>query len=212
MKKRRLIAGSLIGAFVLAVLLMRAFWDGRQALADGDAALQRGDEQEAVTRWRRAARWYVPGAPHVASAYQRLRTLALAAEGEGRPIALEAWQGIHSSIMATRSFYTPYPRLLDEARRHIATLMARQPGPPDAGATEEARREWHLALLRRDESPSAFWSILALLGFTAWVGGGFYFAWRGVGPDDKLDRRPAIRAGVVILVGLAVWMFSLYQA
>jgi hypothetical protein len=210
--RRRIVAGVLIGAFVLAVLLTRAFWDGRQALADGDAALARGDEVEAVTRWRRAARWYVPGAPHVATAYRRLQGLAMAAENEQRPIALEAWQGIRSSILATRSFYTPYPELLAEANRHIAALMARQPGPPDAGGTEEARRAWHLALLERDESPSTFWSILALLGFAAWVGGGFYFAWRGIGSDDKLVRRQAARAGVVILVGLVVWMLSLYKA
>ncbi len=210
--KRRIVAGLLIAGFVLGVLLTRAFWDGRQALADGDAALARGDEAQAVTRWRRAARWYVPGAPHVATAYRRLERLARAAENEDRPIALEAWRAIRSSILATRSFYTPYPRLLAEANRHIAALMARQPGPIDAGAGEEARRAWHLALLERDESPSAGWSILALLGFAAWVGGGFYFAWRGVGPDDKLERRAAARAGIVVLVGLAVWMFSLYQA
>jgi len=79
-------------------------------------------------------------------------------------------------------------------------------------ADEPERRAWHLALLARDPSPSVPWTLLALAGFAGWVGGGFWFARRGVTADDKLERRTAIRAGLVIVVGLAAWMLALYRA
>jgi hypothetical protein len=212
-RKRKILVAAGCAAFVLAVLLMRVFWDGRAALAEGDAALERRDPAEAITRWRRAARWYAPGAPHVSAAYERLEELAAAAEEAGdRATALEAWRAIRSSILATRSFYTPFPSKLERANAKIAELMALEPGPADAGDTVEKRRAWHLALLQRDESPALGWTLLALAGFGLWIGGGFYFAFRGLDKEDRLVKRAAARAGIVIVVGLLVWMVSLYNA
>jgi hypothetical protein len=212
--RRRRIAWVAAGTlFVLGVLLSRAFWDGGRALRAGDAAIERRDAEEAIRLWRRAARWYVPGAPHVGAAYERLEALATAAAEGGDPaVALEAWRAVRSSILATRSFYTPREDLLARANQEIAGLMAREPGPAAAGATPEARRAWHLALLERDQSPSVAWTVIALAGFAAWVGGGFFFAWRGFTADDRLDRRIAARAGLVIALGLVVWMIGLYRA
>lgn len=203
-----LVAGIL--AFCLGVVVTRVFWDGRGALREGDAAMARGDTREAIGRWRRAARWYAPGAPHVAKAYARLTGLARASDHE---LALEAWRAVRSSILSTRSFYTPYAELLPEANENIATLMAASEGPQaDPGKSETERRAWHLALLSRDEAPSVFWTIVALLGLAAWVGGGFLFAWRGITADEKLAPRPAVQAALLVAVGLLVWMLGLYKA
>jgi hypothetical protein len=198
----------------LGVVLTRAFVDGRAALAAGDAAVTK-DVREAIADWRRAARWYVPGAPHVSGAYDRLEMLATQAEqANDLDTALEAWRAIRSSSLATRSFYTPYADRLARANEKIAALMAQQevraapPGTKDASE----RQAWHLALLQKDEAPSVAWSILALLGFATWIGGGFLFAWRGLTADDKLDARKAGLAGILVAVGLLVWMISLYRA
>src|SRR5262249_29578979 len=118
--------------------------------------------------------------------------------------ALEAWRAIRSSILATRSFYTPFPARLEAANQRIAALMAEGDAPE--------KRAWHLALLEKDESPSLPWTLLALAGFAAWVGGGFWFARRGVTAEDRLDRRTAIRAGLLVAAGLLVWMLGLYKA
>jgi hypothetical protein len=226
--KRRRIAVALALAVCLGAVLSRVFIDGHAALAEGDAAHRRAEaaraaadsptakdeEARAITRWRRAARWYAPGAPHVARAYERLDTLARAAEAAGdRETALEAWRAIRSSALATRSFYTPYESQLHAANARIAQLMASLEDPAlDPGHDQAARAAWHLGLLERDEAPSVIFSILAILGFFTWVGGGFWFAWRGVGADDRLVRRQAIVAGVLVAVGLLVWMVSLYNA
>jgi hypothetical protein len=215
--KRRWVQLAVAVAICLGALLTRVFWDGRAALAEGDAAHRRAaglsgdaarqEEEEAIRRWRRAARWYAPGAPHVAAAYDRLR--ALASSSEDPELALVAWRAIRSSSLATRSFYTPFEDRLGEANRHIATLMA---ASDTATGSREEKRAFHLALLERDEAPSVFWSIFAVLGFFTWVGGGFWFAFRGVTAEDRLDRRQAATAGVLVVLGMAVWMVSLYQA
>jgi hypothetical protein len=197
----------------LGVVVTRVFWDGRAALAEGDAAVARGDVPGAIERWRRAARWYAPGAGHVEAAYERLEALAREAEGHAdRATALEAWRAIRSSILATRSFYTPFPTRLEAANQRIAALMAEEEVAADAKKDAAERRGWHLALLEKDESPSLPWTLLALSGFAAWVGGGFWFARRGVTAEDKLDRRTAIRSGLLVAVGLLAWMLGLYKA
>ena len=101
-------------------------------------------------------------------------------------------------------------RLLDELGANAASSELRS--LLDAGKSEAERQAFHLELLSRDEAPSVAWSVLAVLGFFTWVGGGFWFAFRGVTEEDRLDRRQAATAGVLVLLGLVVWMVSLYQA
>ena len=197
----------------LGVVVTRVFWDGRAALQAGDQALARGDVEGAVVAWRRAARWYAPGAPHVATAYVRMEALAQEADAHGdRPGALLAWRAIRSSALATRSFYQPFTDRLAAANQRIAALMASEEKASDPRMNEDERRKLQLALLDRDDSPNLGFTVIALAGFAAWVGGGFWFARRGVTADDQLDRRTAIRSGLLIAAGLLVWMLGLYNA
>lgn len=213
MMKRKLITSAVVVGFCLAVVVTRAVWQGRGALDDGDRALEANDTEEAIRGWRRAARWYVPLAPHVSDAYARLEALAALAEKQGDlRTALAAWQGVRGSILATRSFYTPHEERLEPANRKIAELMSRLDPSPPADMSREQLAAWHYELLARDESPSVAWSVIAVLGFLVWIGGGVLFAVRGVSADDRLVRRPAIAAGVLIMAGLVVWLLGLYNA
>ena len=130
-----------------------------------------------------------------------------------RDLALSAWRAIRRSVYATRSFYTPHRDRLERANEHIATLMAELEGPDaDPDSNQQARRDFHAELLAKEVGPSVGWSLLALLGLLLWVGGGLYFALRGVGADDRL-RPPAARLAVVLIaLGLVVWMLGLYRA
>ncbi len=209
--RRKLAVISLSVAFCLAVVVTRAIWEGNSELGAGDRAQARGDAAAAVSAWRRAARWYVPGAPHVSRAYDRLQALAEVAEGRGdSELALAAWRAIRGSILATRSFYTPHSERLGPANDRIAALMARAEGSAaDPGRSESERASWHRELLARDDSPSIAWSIVALIGFGLWIGGGFHFARRAITADDKLVGRQAAWSGVLIAVGLVVWLLGL---
>jgi len=197
----------------LAVLSGRAFYEGYAALQKGEVALQKNDVKTAIRSWRRAARWYVPLAPHVRTAYNQLRNLAHASEKHGQTqTAIAAWTGIRSSVRATRSFYTPYAKRMLEADLHIASLMAslEQPKHPDIDL--QTLRNWHFAMLKRDTMPSVFWSIFALGGLALWVGGGFLFALRGLNEHDKLVPKAAAYSWVCIMGGLLLWLIGLHLA
>jgi hypothetical protein len=213
--KRKVLTWAIVVFACLGVVVTRAIVEGRRALSAGDDALVDGDTDEAIAQWRRAARWYVPLAPHVGDAYDRLEQLARDAEARGdRDTALAAWEGIRGSIKATRSFYTPHSDRLEPANRRIAALRAATPEDARAAPdqTEAQRTAWHYDLLARDDGPSLGWSILALLGFATWIGGGLLFALRGITPEDRLVRRTAAIAGIAVAAGLLVWMTGLYYA
>ena len=78
----------------LGILTARTWSLGTAALAHGDYAHKLGDNHEAIWWWRRAARAYVPFLPHVGAAYERLHTMAQAADAQGKAeLALAAWTG-----------------------------------------------------------------------------------------------------------------------
>lgn len=197
----------------LGVLVGRAFWEGRGALDKAQEAMADGDGEAAVRWLRRSARWYVPLAPHVSTAYDALEEVALAAEKAGdRDLALAAWTGIRSSVRATRSFYTPFAERAELADSKIAGLMAAKElaMSPDKNFAE--RESWHLSLLKKDSMPSVGWSIVALLGLAMWIAGGFAFALRGVDDQDKLVPKAAAYSGAMIGFGLLIWLIGLYLA
>ena len=196
--KRKLIAALLVFGVCLGVVVTRAVWEGRSALERADEAAARGELTEAITWYRRAARWYVPLAPHVGRAYDRLEQIAQQAEAnDDLDTALAAWRGVRSSIKATRSVFTPHAERLDPANQRIAALMARVEDPAlDPDKSEAQRAQWHYALL----------------GFATWLGGGVLFALRGVSAEDKLEARAAATAGLIVAAGLVVWMIGLHNA
>jgi hypothetical protein len=215
--KRSLIAPLIVGVLIaggcLGVVVSRALWEGRGALATAAQAADRGQLADAITWYRRAARWYVPLAGHVPRAYDELEGIASAAEAAGESdLALAAWQGIRSSIYATRSFYIPQSHRLPAANRRIAALMAAQETESVQGGATADRQAWHYSLLARDDAPSVPWSVLALFGFALWIGGGVHFALHAVTGDDQLVGKTAARAGGFVAIGLVMWMLGLYNA
>ena len=54
--------------------------------------------------------------------------------------------------------------------------------------------------------------LAALLGLGLWIGGAFWFALRGVTPEDKFVPHIAARCGVAVAGGLLIWMLGLYNA
>lgn len=210
--KRRVIAAAVIVGLCLGVVVTRAIWQGRSRVAEGDRAMARGKIDTAVLSWSRAARWYVPLAPHVGQAHHRLADFAQRAEADGKPgQALMAWRALRSSILATRSFYTPSGDRLEQANRAIARLMAAEVAPAETApaGTSEADQYQRLA---EDSAPSVLWSLIALLGLGLWIGGGLLFALHGVDAADRLVARAAVTSGVMVAVGLVVWLVGLRNA
>lgn len=221
--RRKLAWTAAVVAAVLGALAIRAVWEGRGALHAGDEAAARGDREAAVEGWRRAARWYLPLAPHVGDAYDRLERLARDAEDAGDPdTALAAWRGVRSSALATRWLVIPHDDRRRRADRRIAALMAAAPvgaegeagagAAPDAGDTPQAREAFYLGQLARDEAPSTPWTLVALGGLALLVGGCVQFARTGLDAEDRLVRRAAASAGGMALLGVLGWIVGLALA
>src|SRR5213076_3120816 len=97
----RVKAAILATAIVIAAIGacgVRVVVEGRRALAAGDAALAEGRVADAIAGWETAARWYLPFAPHVDEAYERLILLA----DKDHRSALAAWRAVRSAALATR--------------------------------------------------------------------------------------------------------------
>jgi len=202
---RAALVGAGIAIAIAGAAAVRLVWLGRAALADGDAARKRGDLPAAIDAWRAAARDYVPFAPHVDAAYDRLATAAREAEATGEPgTALAAWRAIRSASRATSGLVTPADELAAEADRRIAALMAADPDASlVAGATVPARTAYQAARLAPVPGPGLGMILIAGLGVAAWVAGLVWLVRR--------RGKPWVPVGVAV-VGAALWMIGLYAA
>lgn len=209
--RRGLVVLALVGA-ALGALALRVVLAGHAALTDGDAAFTRGDVAEATADWEAAARWYLPGAPHVDDAYARLAQLAARSErAHDRQRALDAWRAIRAAALATRGAWAPHETDRAAADAAIARLEAEDPdGSKLAGDTAAARQTWLATQLARDRRPGGGPTALAVLGIVAWLAGLVALARRGLDAAGRVVRRPAAVAGGIVLAGVACWAFGLY--
>jgi hypothetical protein len=179
---------------VLAALSIRVVVSGRSAIGDGDDWMLRGKPIEAIGAYERAARWYLPLAPHVGEAYTKLRTLG----GDKDPaVQLAAWRAIRSAAHATDGLWTPHAADLADADAAIAKLEAHQVG---AAVADEA---WYRDRLAHATRPGHGPAILAAFGVLLWLAGAIALA--------RASSGRLVRAGVM-LAGLACWAAGLYIA
>lgn len=202
----------MIAAIVLAALgslALRVVVEGRDALADGDAALAAKRPAEAIAAWESAARWYLPGASHVDEAYTRLTQLAAA---EPRH-ALAAWRAVRAAARSTRWLSTPHADDLASADAAIAKLAADDPEASIAGGVDRAARlAWHAQQLERDPRPRGGPLALAVFGIVAWLVGLGAFVRRGLDSAGTLVRRPALASAALTVSGIVAWAAGLYSA
>ncbi len=163
--------GLLVAACLLAPLGARVSWEGHSALARARDAEAAGTFDLAVLHYREAARWYLPGAPWVASGLTALQRLGEARERAGdTDAALFAWRALRGAILATRSLYTPHAHRLATANGQIAALMASLPPPGvDAGKSLPTLEAEHRALLEQSRRAHPLWGLLATTGFGVMV-------------------------------------------
>lgn len=210
---------ALLGLFLGAVTA-RVIWAGENEIAESTAALRRGEAADAVVHARRAAGFYAPGAPHVRVAYERLSTIATAAEGLGdRDLALLAWRGIRTAALETRSLYTPHEDDLQRANRAIARIEAAAPRPVGTRTDSPQRIEDKLlTALLRDESPRTPWVVTLLAAFVLWTAGAVVAVRRATEPSDEEKATlgaliSRAKAGLfVTFAGVLMWVLALWRA
>jgi len=201
------IVGIVVAA--LATLGIRVVVEGKRALAAGDAALSAKRTTDAIAAWERAARWYLPGAPHVDDAYDRLTELARTDE----PHALAAWRAVRRAAIATRSLWTPHAGDLAAANAEIARRAAADPeGARAAGADLAQRQAWQAQQLAEGPRPGTGAIVLAVLGIVGWLAGIGVILRRGLDARGRLVRHPALIGAALVAAGLVAWAAGLYNA
>ncbi len=126
---------------------------GEDEVARSTEALRAKDPTEAIGHARRALAWYVPFAPHVRVARERLVALAREAERRGQSeVALSAWRAARQGARSARSALpSADASTADEA---IATLLARSEPPKTEAARDiDVARRLHLHELESDGLP-----------------------------------------------------------
>ncbi len=208
---RRVLNVAALAAAVLLVVVIRVVTSARAELQEADLLLAEGDVDASIVHYRRAARWYAPLSPYHVEALVRLAKIAQQAEEQGNAErALSAHRAIRSAILAARSFYTPEEQRLKRANARIADLMASLPPPPiDAGKSRAQLRKEHLALLASRPGPDIAWTWVVLLGFLAWVGGGFAFAARAIDEQNRLVWTEIRKWGTVIVLGIGLFVLGM---
>lgn len=198
------------------VAWVRVVMASHDAMETAAAAEASGDEAAAVEHYQYAMRWYSPFASTPAEAADALWRLGDAATARGdRAAAMAAFRRLRGGILATRGLTCPFCDLLDPVNQRLAVLIAAEQQalgqPTIRGRSREALVADHLALLRLDPIPHPGWALLAVLGFFAWVAGGFLVVFRGL--DPALRRTPAFaRWAGLTAVGFAAWLLGLWQA
>ncbi len=207
---RRTLWLALVVVAAAAVITVRALYSGEAQLAASTDALKAGDAHQATVRARRAASWYVPGAPHVGVAYQRLIALAEAAERNQRDdIALLAWRAVRSASQQTRWLITPHARDAARAEREIARLSSVAPG---AAVADPDRVRQQLKLLATHPGPSRLWAVVLLLSFVLALAGLWWWIRKVAASAGQLLWRQARGPTTMTLAALLLWLLAVWRA
>lgn len=182
-----------------------------EGLEDPRRALLR----EAIVRYREAALWYLPGNPYGRRSVERL--LLIGQRGEQAAdddLALYAYRAARSALHSTRSLVASDADGLERADRGIARVSARleRPVPGAEPQTPTEREKRHRALLAAGSDPDPWYSLLAAGGLLLWVVGALVFALRGLDERCRLRFGAALRAGLVVVAGVAAWLAGLALA
>ncbi len=174
----RLLLPWTLGAAALAVVYGRFIVQARGAVHAARVAAGNGDAAEATRLYLDALRAYVPGSPFERQALDGLHALAADAAGAGdRDGERRALGAVRAGLLGTRSLYVPYGSRLADANRRLGELDATEDFPPANSGRIVIERS-------APPGPAIAATLLALVGFAAWIGGLLLFIRRGV------DRTP----------------------
>jgi hypothetical protein len=190
------------------VLALRSVWSGESALRRAEAAFDRGDLRQSVVFARRAAEFYLPGAPHVDRAYARLQVIGQGAEASGDvELAGFAWSAMRQAALESAAPSIGRPEL-ELANQHLARLAARSESSPASAAQTEQRV---LRALRQRNDSGPLGALLLGGGLLLVAVGLTWLGLRGLDRDGRLQLRHWLVGCVLCLLGAACWTFAAYR-
>lgn len=212
---RRALHVLLFGVFFVGLMTAREVSRGEAALRASDEAFHRGDLETSVRHARTAALSYVPGAPHVSSAYERLAAIGKGAETEGRyELARTAWGAVRSSVLQTNHWLVSRSVDLEQAEQALTRLNRAAALQAEAGLlahpAESPRRlvqEGEPSSVGRQSTRLLRLGLLAF-GFGALGLGLFLAGWRALDAEGRVHRGGLVLASALCVGGAACWLLA----
>ena len=195
----------------LILVVARIVVSGSAALERGDEANAVGDHLGAAASWREAVSWVLPvGSSWRSEAMDRLDGLAKEREASGDlPGAVMALSSLRSGILAGHGLWRPDEDRLVEVDGRLAPLMAAWEAQDalesgrSASSDRASRVAFYEAHLSREVRPSRSMSLLAIVGFLAWLVG-VYRATVAQGGARRRAWMIAVGGLVAMLFGVAL--------
>ncbi len=197
-----------LAVLMTGMLLVRIHGAGRAALAASEKAFDQGDLGTATDAAREALTWYIPGAPHVASAAARLRAIAIGAEATGDVHnALRAWEALRGGLFETAHPWSDSDAAFQEASAGVARLLTHQSLGTESSHSDRSQAANSIAAFYRAPAREVGrdWfavgstaGMLLMLAFGARVLSGRQFS--------SAAAMVFTRAGLV--VGFSLWVFA----
>lgn len=205
---RRVALFLLLTVLGFALLTARAVANGTQELAISDGLFDQGNVVESLAHARSAAGHYVPGAPHVLQAYDRMVAIARGAERAGDwKLSAQAWASVRGAALQTRHVLVPMADFLTQADQNLARL--RQPSTAASlGAPAPLPSLKRPPPVERADRPgvgATYWGAALFLGFFLAVSGLALTVVRGVRPDGKLSADAVRWGAILVAAGAACW-------
>jgi hypothetical protein len=199
---------------LLAVVYARVVLESQKNFFEAESKLRQNRKHGAVYHFQAAAAWTCPFNPYEKKSHDRLWQIGRKAELTGdMDLALEAYRAIRTSIMGSRSFYTPGVEVLRAADERISVLMAARPHAPAFKQTgEDELQRLHYGKLADSTQPDPLWVMILIVGILLWTGAVGDFVFSGLGPGLKVLRGPLLRTGVVFALGMGLWITAMVMA
>jgi hypothetical protein len=200
---------AVLGAALASLLTFDIISRGELEMEQSDRSFHGGDLVASLAHARRAAALYVPGAPHVKAARDRLIAIAQGSESTGRTdIARRAWGAVRSCALETQPFGSRQD--LQRAGSRLAVLTAAskdgrssRPGMSQPGSLE---------VLPGPVGPRWPWTAVLVAGLLTTVAGLAVMARSGTDSAGHLRWRPAGWALALFVVGVACWTLAMVGA
>jgi len=135
MRSKFISSGLIIFAIMIAMVWVRAYWQGSQQYDEGEANYAAGRYNLAITNYATSIHMYTPLGGYVDKSAQRLWDIGERYEKAGQyDWALIAYRELKSSFYAVRSFYTPHKDWIDRSDEKIQKILTIQKGMEEQAA------------------------------------------------------------------------------